>query len=108
MDSNNYPNANSSNYILFNREKIPHLCVASEFYKPCIPQDPALFSRIKKLIENKVAVDTQSCLNKLYKDLDSESYEVIKKSGEMRLDIMPNEIVATLNEAIYFVKGENA
>jgi hypothetical protein len=108
LESNTYPNFNSSNYILFKNEKIPYLCVASEFYKPCIPQDPALFSRLKKLMENKVAVDTTICLNKLYKDLDSENYQITKKSGEVKLDITPDEIIATLNETIYFVKGENS
>jgi hypothetical protein len=108
LKSNTYPNFNSTNYILFEQEKIPYLCIASEFYKPCIPQDPAMIMRVKQLMENKVARDVKTCITKLYEDLDDEGYRVTKTEGEMILDILPDTINVNLNETIFISKGETS
>ena len=108
LKTNTYPNFNSTNYILFEQEKVPYLCTASEFYKPCIPQDPAMFIRVKQIMENKVARDTEICLTNLYKDLENENYQVTHKTGEVSLDIVQDSINVKLNETIYISKNENS
>jgi hypothetical protein len=108
LESNTYPQFNSDNYILYNKEKIPYLCTVSEFYSTCTPQDSAFFIRIKKIMENKVAVDTQNCLNKMYKDFDKSGYDVQKKPGELVLEIFPEYISARINETIYAKKDYNS
>jgi len=108
IKSNTYPNFNSSNYILYEQEKIPYLCTVSEFYKPCIPQDPVMLIRVKQLMENKVARDVETCLAKLYTDLENENYVVTKKEGEISLDILPGSINIKLNETIFISKDENS
>lgn len=106
--SNTYPEFNSSNYILFEREKVPYMCIASEFYKPCIPQDPALFTRVEQIMENKVARDVKNCLERVYSDLEDGGYEVTKQTGETSLDITRGAINIVLNETMYIKKGETA
>jgi hypothetical protein len=108
LKSNMYPDFNSSNYILFEQEKIPYLCTASEFYKPCIPQDPAIVMRVEQIMENKVARDVENCLKKVYSDLEEENYQVTKQTGETTIDITLDYININLNETMYIVKGENA
>lgn len=108
IKSNTYPNFNSSNYILYEQEKIPYTCIVSEFYKACTPQDPSMLLRVKQLMENKVARDVKTCLTKLYSDLENENYIVTKKEGNMKLDILPSTININLNETIYISKGENS
>jgi hypothetical protein len=108
LEENTYPNYNSTNYILFEREKIPYMCIASEFYKPCIPQDPALFMRTKQIMENKVSRDTKTCLNKLYESLEEENYQITKKEGDIILDILPGKINVNLNETVYITKAETS
>jgi len=108
IKSNTYPNFNSENYILFEQQKIPYLCTVSEFYKPCIPQDPAMIIRVSQLMENKVTRDVKTCLENLYEDFDLENYQVTKQPGEIKLDILPNTINVKLNETIYVSKGESS
>jgi hypothetical protein len=106
--SNTYPNFNSSNYILFEQEKIPYLCMVSEFYKPCIPQDSAIFMRVEQIMGNKVTRDVEDCLKKIYSDLEDENYQVTKQKGETSVDISKDSINVKLNETIYITKDENA
>ncbi|MEI7718385.1 MAG: hypothetical protein WCI72_00840 [archaeon] len=108
LKENTYPNFNSSNYVLFEREKVPYLCIASEFYKACIPQDPAFFMRIKQIMENKVTRDTKICLTQVYKDLEDENYQVTHKPGEVSVDIVQGSINIKLNETMYISKDNNA
>jgi len=106
--SNTYPEFNSSNYILFEQEKVPYLCTVSEFYKPCTPQDPGMFMRVRQIMQNKVARDIKNCLDKVYSDLEEENYKVTTQKGETTLDISKDSINIKLNETMYIVKGENA
>ncbi len=105
--SNGYPQL-ESNYILYNKEKIPYLCISSEFYNTCIPQEPAFFSHINKLIENKVARDTQECLDNLVKELEKKGYNVQVDSGNTTVEIRKDFININLGRKIYFSSGEDA
>lgn len=108
LESNLYPNSNSDNYIVFNKEKIPFLCTASEFYSTCVPQDPAMFLRIKNIMENKVARDVDVCLKKMYKDLRSEDYTVTNTRGVVKVDIFKDAIKIDLNETLHVAKGDSS
>lgn len=105
--SNGYPQL-ESNYILYNNEKVPHLCISSEFYSACIPQEPAFYSHINKIIENKVAKDTQVCLDNLVKEFEKKGYIVQVDSGNTTVEIRKDFVNINLGRKIYLSLGEEA
>lgn len=108
LKSNGYPQFNSDNYILYNKEKIPYLCTVSEFYAPCIPQEPAFFNYIRKLMENKVALDTENCLTALKKDLDRRGFNVKEDPGQVNLSIEKDFISVKMSKKIYASRTEDS
>ncbi len=108
LKSNGYPQLNSDNYILYDKEKIPYLCTVSEFYSPCIPQEPAFFNYIRKLMENKVTIDTENCLASLKKDFESKDFDFKQDPGKVNLVIQRDAILVYLTKNIYASKKENS
>ncbi len=108
LESNGYPQLNSDNYILYNKERIPYLCTVSEFYTPCIPQEPAFFSYISNLMENKVVRDTDACLKTLVGDLEAKGYTVQVDPGNTSLKIQKEFIRVDFGKRIYATRTEDS
>jgi len=108
LDTNGHPQLNSTNYILYNKEKVPYACTVSEFYSPCIPQDPGFFSYITQLMENKVVRDTEECLKNLVEDLESKKYAVQVDPGNITLKIQKDFISVSFGKRIYATKDEES
>jgi hypothetical protein len=108
LKTNGYPQLNSDNYMLYSKEKIPYLCTVSEFYSPCIPQEPAFFNYIRKLMENKIAMDTEACLTALKKDLDRKGFNVKEDPGQVNLAIEKDFIFVKLSKKIYASRAEDS
>jgi len=108
LKNNGYPQLNSTNYILYNKEKVPYACTVSEFYSPCIPQDPGFFSYISRSIENKVVRDIEDCLKTLVDELESKKYAVQIDSGNITLKIQKDFISVSFGKRIYATKDEES
>jgi hypothetical protein len=108
LETNGYPKINSTNYILYNKEKVPYLCTTSDFYIACTPQEPALFSYINGLMERKVSSDTDFCLNKLVGDYEKKGYKVQVDPGNITLKIQKDFISASFGKRISVSRAEDA
>lgn len=111
LDGNGYLNV-TDNYILMSinkpREKVPYLCKASEFYVPCINQEPMLNGLVKNEFQTIVKNDANICFSSLEKELKSKGYAL--NLGEMNLDInlYPGKVSAEVNKKIAISKGEES
>jgi hypothetical protein len=78
IDGNGYFNM-SSNYLLYSgnkpQEKVPYLCMASQFYIPCINQEPMLLEVVRKEIENEVQKSASRCFSDLLNILKKAGYD---------------------------------
>jgi hypothetical protein len=108
LESNGHPQVNSTNYVFYNKEKIPYACTVSEFYAKCIPQDPGFFSYITRLMENKVARDTENCLNTLVEDFEDKGYVVQVDPGNTTLRIQKESIYVDFGRRIYATRDQDS
>lgn len=108
IDNNGYPQIIKDNYVLYNKEKVPYMCTAAEFYSVCTPQEPAFFSYVSELIENKVARDTQTCLDNLVEDLKNKGYTVQVDLGNVTLKVQKDFIAVNFGKRIYATRNEDA
>jgi hypothetical protein len=106
LDGNFYPNM-SNNYYIYNNEKIKYLCKASEFYKPCVAQEPMLSEYLRQQILNATTKDTQKCFSTLVQNLKDKSYEVTEGNLSMDIEMFDEKIVATANKEITTKKRDD-
>ena len=106
LNSNGYPDSAFKNYLLYNQKKIPYLCVVSEFYSPCIPQEPGLMNYIQNQIEIKVARSTENCFTTLVSSLEKTGYSVEKKNTVLNLSIKQGRITAEIKKDLVFKKED--
>lgn len=95
-----------NNFVLYNQEKIPYMCTTSEFYSPCVPQEPAFLSSIQTIMGNKVARDAEDCFAELITDLKSRGYVVQRDSKSVSLEIRQGEIFVSTDKPIFLKKDE--
>ena len=55
LENNGYINL-SNNYLVYYGEKVPYLCKATQFYIPCINQEPMYIGHLKKELEKDIKV----------------------------------------------------
>src|SRR3989338_7110648 len=98
LTSNGFPEEDFKNYILYNSERVPYLCSVSEYYSPCVPQEPALLSNIEQTIENKLARDVESCFSTLKEDFEAKSYLVSFSSTKSNLSITKGAMIVSIEK----------
>lgn len=104
IDGNFYPNM-TSNYFIYNDVKYRYLCKASQFYMPCVSQEPMLTEYLRRQIINATTIDMEKCFANLKKSLESKSYQV--EMGNMTLDVDMSEekITGIIDREIKTTKG---
>jgi hypothetical protein len=84
LENNGYLNK-TDNYIIYSNEKVPYLCKSSQFYLPCINQEPMFLEIMRKQIQENVKKDATKCFENLVATL-KRKYEI--KDGAMTLVIV--------------------
>jgi len=105
ITNNGYANI-SDNFMLYRGEKVPYLCAVSQFYFPCVNQEPMLFEHYKKEIGALIKNDAEKCFAGVIDSSRAAGYEVT--AGEMifEIDLMEKSIVAKFEKSIKLVKGD--
>tara|TARA_Y100000310_G_C20612220_1_gene778624 strand:+ start:644 stop:1489 length:846 start_codon:yes stop_codon:yes gene_type:complete len=97
---------NPQNYIPYEDEKIEYLCYTSEFYIPCVMQQPLLKQHIESEIKNEIKQESSECLNSLKKSFESQGYDVELKIKDTKVEILPNRISVTFENDLTLRKEE--
>ena len=108
LQANGFPARNLTNYILYNKEKIPYLCSVSMFYIACVPQEPALLNKIQTTMEDKVAIDTESCWQSLKQDYSRKGYSAEENDSGINLSIERGFVQVSLNKVLYLTKDQDS
>lgn len=109
LDGNGYLELNN-NYALYNlnkpNEKIPYLCKASQFYMPCINQEPMLMEKVRKDMETLTQKNVQDCFNKLIIEMEKSGNILQQDNLNYSIVLIENYIIAKMNKKIVIKKGE--
>jgi hypothetical protein len=105
LETNAYPNM-TNNYILYRNEKVKYLCKASQFYAPCVNQEPMLVEYVRKQIQTKMDTKTKSCFNNLVYSLKRKGYEVKQSNLSFDIDFSSQAIIESINTNLIMKKNE--
>jgi hypothetical protein len=95
-----------SDYANYFDTNVEYLCYTSEFYRPCIVQQPMLKQHIESEIKSQIDHDVDACFDSLKSSYEKRGYTVELKRGEKRIELLPKRIVATFNYSMTFSKGD--
>jgi hypothetical protein len=104
IDSNFYPNR-TSNFILYQGKVVPYLCKSSQFYYPCVNQEPLIIKRTSKLLGNMSSVGVEKCFKELINNLKEKDYEVQEGNLDIDIELSEGIISANIQKRINTQKG---
>ena len=85
LDTNLYPSL-EKNYVTYLGKKVPYLCKASQFYIPCINQEPMLIGHVRSYFEEQMNPRTETCFNEIKSQLEGKGYDI--NAGETNFQIL--------------------
>ncbi len=89
-------------YYLYQDNKLQYLCYSNEYYKPCVVQIPFLRDHIENEIKGSIEEDVDFCFNSLKENYKDSNV----KKGEIKVEILPQRILTTINNEFIFTKGD--
>ena len=87
--------------------ELQYLCYTKDYYKLCTVQVPFLRENIEEEIKNNIKDDVDICFNLLKETYENKNYQVNSKKGEIKVDLLPNKILTTINSTFTLTKGED-
>ena len=95
------------NYITYNNSKVEFLCYTTEYYRNCLVQQPMLKQHIESEIKKQIGTNVDACFNSMKNSYIKQGYTVDLKTGDKRIELLPQRIVSTFNYSLTLTKGEN-
>lgn len=95
IEANGYLNK-TDNYIFYRGEKVYYLCKASEYYFPCVNQEPMFLEHLRSEIEVPIKKQVDNCVSNLIKDFEKRGYSVVQNNLSVEVDFFQNEISTIL------------
>jgi hypothetical protein len=96
---NLYPNR-TYNTITYRGISVPYLCSVSQFYIPCINQEPMLMGYVEKYLQNKTQINAEKCFVELVEKLKAKEYNVEETPLELKLELVNGAINIEINKKI--------
>jgi len=95
-------------YFMYEGGMVDYLCYTSEYYKTCTMQKPFIKQDIENQLKTAINANVQKCFNDYTEKLRVKGYvvSVSSESVDLNIQILPKEIVASLNNQITAKKGE--
>jgi len=100
-------NNDPSFFFLHQSIKMSYLCYSSDYYEPCVNQQPLLLQHVENEIKKSTISTISDCVQELEKDLDRNGYEVQSDGYEVIIDITQENINIKMDYPLRIKKGES-
>ncbi|MEK6894308.1 MAG: hypothetical protein AABX10_02500 [Nanoarchaeota archaeon] len=81
-----------SNYAMYKDLKLQYLCYTSDYYVPCMVQQPLLLKHIQDEMVRHIEPRAKQCFEDLKDQYESRGYEVTSGPSEILVGIVPGNI----------------
>ena len=99
IKNNFYPNRNYS-YINYRGIFVPYLCTTSQFYTPCMNQEPMLVNYVENYLKNLTLPRANKCFDSLISALEKKGYVAQQSPMQMSMELENNAITININKKI--------
>ena len=97
---------NPENYILYEGEKVEYLCYQSNWYLPCVNQNPLLIKHFEEEIDSYVTPRIESCFANIKRDLEKKNYVVAMQGEKIEISLYPKQIRVDIEKSVGLSKGD--
>lgn len=85
--------ANPQGYLYYGGNNVKYLCYNSEYYLPCVVQQPLIVSHFEKELGEITNAKTRGCVNELRAEYESRGYDVSQMPDvKTEVKILPKRI----------------
>ena len=98
---------NPEHYFLYNNEKLEYLCDTTEYYEPCVMQQPFLRQHIEEELEKSISQLSQECFEELKSSYERQGYDVRLTLGDTNIRLFPKRIVANFNHTLTLTREDS-
>ncbi|MEN7981910.1 MAG: hypothetical protein ABFQ65_00500 [Nanoarchaeota archaeon] len=98
---------NPEHYFLYGGGKLEYLCYTSNYYEPCVMQQPFLRQHIEEELENSIAESSRECFEEMKKSYERKGYDVKLNLGKMGIRLFPERVVANFNHTLTLTKEDS-
>jgi hypothetical protein len=105
LNGNFYPNI-TDNFILYYGKKVPYLCITSQFYLPCVNQEPMLIKSAEDNILAQAKIDANKCFADMIASFKQNGYEVKEENMNMSIRLDSNSITSDITKKITVTKDD--
>ena len=106
IEGNLYRNV-TDNYILYENKKIKYLCKTSQFYMPCVNQEPMLVEHVKREISSYMEPKTKECFALLVSAVKRAGYEVEEGNLSMSIEFSKSSVKENVNKKVILKKAND-
>jgi len=109
LDTNGYPEEGFNNYMIYRGENVPYLCKVSEFYSPCVPQDPIFSGKVSNDIEEYINPRVESCFEVVVREFEKAGYNVVEGGdGKSEVSFESEAIVTKIDKTLTITKEDES
>lgn len=87
---------------------ISYLCYNSEYYYPCVNQEPLLTKYLEEEIKEYLSPYAEDCFNEMLSSLEKKDYTVEVREGDFSIKLVPKKVVAELNASLTLTKEDES
>ncbi|MBU0760379.1 MAG: hypothetical protein KJ600_01590 [Nanoarchaeota archaeon] len=97
--------ANPEGYILYKGEMVKYLCYTSQYYLPCLVQQPLLVAKFERELGEMIKAKAISCADELENYYESRGYE-ISRGEDVKVDvsIVPDRLSVVVEAGMTMTK----
>lgn len=94
-----------TNYKLYNNFKVDYLCYNTNYYYPCVMQQPMFIAHIRNEIIKAIKPRVDSCFQALKKDLEKEYTVTLSNSENITCDMSTGKIKVNVERELTVSRG---
>lgn len=91
-------------FIVYNDSKVAYLCYTSEYYKPCIVQQPNIYWQFEQNLKVLLQPETEQCLRQLKEDFEKRGYSVSRTAAVLNISIVPETVGVLVSAPLTITK----
>jgi len=79
-------------YVSYQGEKFTYFCYTSEFYEPCVVQQPLIKRNFEMELKKQIEPRARQCVNDLKKLYETKGYDVQADVGNLNVTFIPGKL----------------
>lgn len=96
--------ASPTGSITYQDTKVAYLCYISEYYKPCLVQEPFIKTNFENELSKLITSKVNACADNLKREYERRGYTVSSSPASSRISIIPEKIRINVNAPMTITK----